>query len=248
MKQRIVKYGLRLTGLVILALMVLQIVNVIFAFRGNPLALGAAERKILRYADENFGKNEFIRSDCMYRFKDNDYYIEFKSRTSPDTQFRLFYNSDADRVITDEYEERVVGRKNTVERLTAMMEKSVRAIFDSAWPVEKVRAIDSINVIFSDGPEKALSALPLDASLSDIRDYPVTLVIRINVDYKDDFEMALNMRMIRRLMIDNRLNFDNYTFIYNRVLDTAVFDKVPSSQIAEPCPDEQMEKWKFRDD
>lgn len=245
MRGKLVKYWLRALGVAVIILLLMFILNIVFAFKGNPMHMGRAERNILRYAGKNFDLKDFNVSECRYRFKDNRYYISFQSKSSRDTFFNIEYDVKDDKIDMSDYETRIVKRKNTIDRLTAEKIRQIRATIDTIYPKAKATSFEEISVRFMDAGDRPLTSLPLDATLNDVHGFPAQLTCKISVQSKKNFDLALDIRVLHRIMSNQGLEFTYYTFVFNKLLDSTILN-LRSAEIEIPALDEKLKELKQR--
>lgn len=104
-----------LAGVVAVALIggILFITN---AFVGNPISVIMANKAIKQYVDQNYSHLNLEIEKASYNFKDGAYMARAKSKTSIDTKFAIYYRNY--KVERDDYESYVLGKFNTLQRLS----------------------------------------------------------------------------------------------------------------------------------
>lgn len=101
------------------------------AFVGNPISKMLAERTAEKYIEENYSNMELELTDATYSFKSSNYYVDVKSPTSIDTHFTISLSA-LGKVEGDYYENSVLQKWNTFERISNSYRTKVEAIFDQS--------------------------------------------------------------------------------------------------------------------
>lgn len=100
------------------------------AFVGNPVSKILANRNAEKYIEETYQDMELEINKATYNFKDCKYNVHVKSSTSIDTHFSLGISSTGN-IIWDSYENYVLNKFNTWQRLDSQYRKMVDNIFES---------------------------------------------------------------------------------------------------------------------
>lgn len=92
---------------------------------GNPVSGNLAEKAAQRYLEDYFNDPDLFIEDVSYAASSATYHVEIRSDTSMDTHFEIVYRDG--KILYDTYEERVLNRGNTLDRL----DKAYRELTDS---------------------------------------------------------------------------------------------------------------------
>lgn len=92
---------------------------------GNPVSGHLAEKAAQRYLEDYFNDPDLFIEDVSYAASSATYHVEVRSDTSMDTHFEIVYRDGE--ILYDTYEERVLNRGNTLDRL----DKAYRELTDS---------------------------------------------------------------------------------------------------------------------
>lgn len=92
---------------------------------GNPVSEHLAEKAAQQYLEDNFKDPELFIEDVSYASSSSTYRVEVRSDTSMDTYFEIVYRDGT--FLYDTYEERVLNRGNTADRL----DRAYRELTDS---------------------------------------------------------------------------------------------------------------------
>jgi len=98
---------------------------------GNPISKLLAKNTAEKYLDENYGGTDYYVERVSYSFKDCNYYVYIESPSSVDSSFTLCV-SRTGKLKWDSYEERVLNKQNTADRLSMEYRGLVKAVLDSA--------------------------------------------------------------------------------------------------------------------
>ena len=122
------------TKKIIAAILAFVLIGVILYFAngmvGNPLSKMLANRSAEKYVTEKYSDLDLEIQKAVYNFKDGRYYVEASSPTSIDTHFALQY-SWAGKLEYDEYEDLVVSKWNTFQRIDDEYRKLVDSKIES---------------------------------------------------------------------------------------------------------------------
>lgn len=97
---------------------------------GNPISKMVANNTSKQYVAKNYPNMELNISDAIYNFKTGDYHVEVKSPTSKDTYFSLTI-SPFGKLIGDSYENDVLDKYNTLNRIDSAYSSKVKEVFES---------------------------------------------------------------------------------------------------------------------
>lgn len=233
MKRLIVSNLLRIMGLSIIAIITLFVLNIMFSFNGNPYKLENSGEILKKFIFNQYGRDNYILDNVKYSFKDDLYYIHLQSKEYFDDNFNIYYDYDNKKVIDNEYIDKVINRNNTITRLQNDMVERITEIFDNNYPNDIRKNITKIDVNFIRNEINSISTIKLDATLNDARGYPVSITVNINNDNNNEFKIARDIRILKRILIENSIYIDKFTVIYNKLLDASVFQDITSNKISE---------------
>lgn len=97
---------------------------------GNPISKTISNNSAKEYIEKNYPNMDLNISDAFYNFKTGTYDIEVKSPTSKDTHFYLSISSFG-KITYDSYENDVVDRYNTFNRINESYSSKMEKVFDS---------------------------------------------------------------------------------------------------------------------
>lgn len=97
---------------------------------GNPISKTISNNSAKEYIEKNYPNMNLDISDAFYNFKTGTYDIEVKSPTSKDTHFYLSISSFG-KITYDSYENDVVDRYNTFNRINESYSSNMEKVFDS---------------------------------------------------------------------------------------------------------------------
>lgn len=243
MKRFLVKCYLRFIGILIISLILLFILNIIFAFGGNPIKSSKAEIAIKKYANNKFDISNYNMSEVQYLFKPNQYYISMENKTIKDDHFNIYYNCNDGTVDSSEYNN-VVNKINTVQRLSKEYSEKIRKLFEEILPKEEFDNIEDISIKFTDSKYKSLQDIKLDESLENIFSYPTYLMLTVKGSKLDEFSIATKMRLYRRILIENNFMIDFYSYKFFNNFDDFTLSNIPSNYISIHNFDEKLKEIK----
>lgn len=110
------------------------LLHVTNAFVGNPVSAMMADRAIRQYVDRHYSSLYLETDKVRYNFKDGTYWATARSTTSIDTKFRIYYRNG--KVIRDDYEGDVLGKFNTLQRLSLEYSRLAQHIVTDALGYE----------------------------------------------------------------------------------------------------------------
>ncbi len=85
------------------------------ALVGNPISSMLADKAINQYVNQKYSFLDLEIEKPSYNFKNTSYMVRAKSKTSIDTNFAIYYR---DGIIRDDYEDYVLSKFNTFQRLS----------------------------------------------------------------------------------------------------------------------------------
>lgn len=124
------KKGLKIAALI--AALTLIVCVGLFANElvGNPISKMLATHRAEEYLSENYAETDFYIERVSYSFKDCNYYAYIESPSSVDSSFTLCI-SRAGKLKWDSYEDRVLNKQNTADRLSMEYRAMVKAVLES---------------------------------------------------------------------------------------------------------------------
>ncbi|NMA51297.1 MAG: hypothetical protein GX951_05595 [Mollicutes bacterium] len=166
-------------GLFILSLMV-----------GNPITRIKIKIAANKYIETNYKDKDYFIDKGYYNFKDENYYVVIKSKSSKDTYFDLIYNSKV-KFIEDTYKKDVLSGSNTANRIDMKYKEIVELFLKNKFK-------DYLNfgygtIVFSDKYDKEKYLNMKDLILD--KDYDIN-------------EFAKEAGYITVYFYDNNLDFD----------------------------------------
>ena len=126
MKKRILKIGA-------LALAILLILGVLWfanGLVGNPVSYLLAKNTAEKHLEANYAGQNFVLERVSFSFKDGQYHAYVTSPSSLDSDFTMLINLWG-KLRYDTYEDRVLNRGNTADRLRDDYRAVVDAILDN---------------------------------------------------------------------------------------------------------------------
>ena len=163
------KYVKVLSGITAFIL-IIGILVVANAFVGNPVSKALANNTGKKYVSQNYTNMNLDISDVYYSFKDGYYHADIKSRTSKDTYFEITISS-LGKVEYDSYEDNVMKKFNTYQRLNDEYDSKLKRIFeDKSFPYDsdiyigelKEMPLENLDNEFGSVYGMSLSGLELD--------------------------------------------------------------------------------------
>ncbi|WP_297136998.1 YfjL-like protein [Terrisporobacter sp.] len=97
---------------------------------GNPISKTISNNSAKEYIEKNYPNMDLNISDAFYNFKTGTYDSEVKSPTSKDTHFYLSISS-LGKITYNSYENDVVDRYNTFNRINESYSSKMEKVFDS---------------------------------------------------------------------------------------------------------------------
>ncbi|MPW24224.1 hypothetical protein GC105_00230 [Alkalibaculum sp. M08DMB] len=107
-----------LAGLIALILIGLILINA-NAFVGNPISKILVNQAAQKYVEDNYSNLDLELEKASYNFKDGNYYVYAKSKTSIDTHFSINFTGMG-KFIYDNYKTDVIEKFNTWERVNTL--------------------------------------------------------------------------------------------------------------------------------
>lgn len=124
------KKAAKLTAVLVTLVLIAGVFLVGNAFVGNPISKLLATHTAKTHLTQHYGDTDFQLDEVTYSFKTGGYYAHISSPSSGDSSFSLAITATG-RLEWDSYEDRVVSKRNTMERLNAEYRAIVEAVFDA---------------------------------------------------------------------------------------------------------------------
>jgi len=96
---------------------------------GNPVSKMLAKNTAERHLEENYAGTDFYIERVNYSFKDCNYYVYIESPGSIDSSFTICV-SRSGKLKWDSYEDRVLNKQNTADRLSMEYRRMVDEVLD----------------------------------------------------------------------------------------------------------------------
>lgn len=132
---------------------------------GNPFSKMAAANTAKKHLEEKYGDTDFEIERVMFNFKNGCYNAFIVSPSSMDSHFNLVINGWG-KLLTDSYEDRVLARGNTAERIRRDYRSKVEAVLSSpAFPYDDNIGYGDIEFIaraYKDAPDVPSYAIVSD--------------------------------------------------------------------------------------
>lgn len=197
--------------IIVLLLMIGFIASFIMAFYGNPITATIATVKIRNYVEYTYPDMDFEIPKAKYNFKFTEYSSQVSSKSSQDTRFRVSWS---DGKINDSYEEDVIKKYNTYDRINREFSEKVEEIINKDFPYQT-----SILFATLGEEENNYDKLALDTQL-DITNPPMQSKLVIYISSKDvsyDFLIAI-LQELNQLMEKYRIPMNQYTVVIEEPL------------------------------
>ena len=187
---------------------------------GNPISKTIANNTAKEYLSENYSNMKLNVSDAYYNFKTGSYDVEIKSPTSKDTHFYLSI-SPFGKITYDSYENDVVDRYNTFNRINESYSSKVEKVFDSKdFPYESEiyfgEIIDKEGLVVSESEEYTYPVYGLDIKKLELdKDYDMYEMGKKAghiVFYAEDDEVTVKKASEILLNIKNIFDKENIPF------------------------------------
>lgn len=118
---------------ILVTLVVFILIGVVLLFAnailGNPVSKMMANNNAKEYIEKNYKDLDLVVEKVGYDFKTGGYYVNVKNPNSKDIYFTLTYNSFG-RLINDFYENNVVNKWNTYQRINDEYFDKVKKVFE----------------------------------------------------------------------------------------------------------------------
>lgn len=187
---------------------------------GNPISKTIANNTAKEYLSENYSNMKLNVSDAYYNFKTGSYDVEIKSPTSKDTHFYLSI-SPFGKITYDSYENDVVDRYNTFNRINESYSSKVKKVFDSKdFPYESEiyfgEIIDKEGLVVSESEEYTYPIYGIDGKKLELdKDYDMYEIGKKAghiVFYAEDDEVTVKKASEILLNIKNIFDKENIPF------------------------------------
>ena len=126
MKKRI----LRISALAVALALTVGIILFANSLVGNPISKLVATNTAKNHLAEHYSNSDFVIEEVIFSFKHGYYHAYITSPSSVDSSFTLAISLDGE-LIHDYYEDRVVNRWNTADRISRDYRNAVDAVLDS---------------------------------------------------------------------------------------------------------------------
>lgn len=183
------------------------------AFVGNPISAAIANRAIEKYVGENYPYLDLEVEKVIYNFKTGSYMARAKSKTSIDTQFAIYYRSGD---IRDDYESYVLGKFNTLQRLSdeySVIAKNIIA--------EELGYENNTTIVLYKTDDKAKDILELDMEFDRSLPLDAEVIIRLDLEDTSLEEVAKVLTEAHQAFLENNCYFTEYS-LYGEKGDTHV--------------------------
>lgn len=193
-----------LAGLVALALIGLMLF-VTNSFIGNPISAMAANRVIKQYVDRNYAYMDLEVDKATYNLKYGGYMARAKSKTSIDTKFAIYYRDGE--VERDDYESYVLGKFNTLERLSEEYSAVAKYILAKNLGYENNTTLVMYD---KEAYEKVDEKIELDMKFD--KTLPIQSQVTIRIDLEDTSlkGIAQILTDAHKVFLDNDCHFNKY--------------------------------------
>lgn len=105
------------------------------ALMGNPISKTIVNRSARNYVKENYSELNLELDKAQFNFKDARYHVHARSKTSIDTHFSMSFTGRG-KLVYDDYEDRVLGKFNTWERVNTAYRDLVDTVLEHDFPYE----------------------------------------------------------------------------------------------------------------
>lgn len=196
--------GLRILAGVLAIVLILGILLITSAFVGNPISSRIARNNTKEYISNNYNFLNLQMEDTLYNFKDGSYVTGVYSNTNIDTRFNIYYRRGK---ISDDYNSRVLGMFNTIQRLSQEYSRLISNIISNRLGYKD----EGSWVSYSDNIyENSKDIIELDMKFH--KDLPLYTEVTINISSKDNtLEMAAGLlETTHKTFIEEGYIFNQY--------------------------------------
>lgn len=149
------KKTLKILGIVLTIAFIATVLFFINAFFGNPVSAFLANQGAQNYLEKHYCETDYFVEKVSFNFKDTNYHAFIKSPTSIDSSFSLTVGMNG-KVWYDSYEDRILNRFNTVQRITMTYRDAVDSVIESDdFPYDAHIVLGEIEFKDSDCPDDA---------------------------------------------------------------------------------------------
>ncbi|MBM4764568.1 hypothetical protein [Bacillus sp. B15-48] len=174
------------------------------SFVGNPISASFANKTIKQYVEQNYSSLDLELQKASYNFKDGSYAARAESKTSIDTKFYIYYRDGE--ILRDDYETYVIGKFNTLQRLSDEYSVLAKNIVARELGFEN----NTTMVLYDkDEYENSNGVLELDMKFS--RTLPMKAEVTIRLDLSDS-----SLEGIAKVLTDAHKAFINNDCIFNK--------------------------------
>jgi|HigsolmetaAR203D_1030402.scaffolds.fasta_scaffold02390_12 hypothetical protein len=174
------------------------------AFVGNPVSAMMADRAIRQYVDQHYSSLHLETDKVKYNFKDGTYWATARSTTSIDTKFRIYYRNG--KVIRDDYEGDVLGKFNTLERLSLEYSRLAQNIVADELGYEN-RTMVTYDM---DAAENAADWLELDMKFDQSLPLKAEVTLRLELGDTSLANIAQIFTDAHRAFVEHDCHFHQY--------------------------------------
>lgn len=173
------------------------------AFVGNPISAMIANRAIEKYVDKYYPYLDLEVEKVTYNFKTGSYMARAWSKTSIDTKFNIYYDRGH---IRDDYESNVLGKYNTLYRLSDEYSVIARNII-----AKKLGYENNTTIVIYNMDDEDKDILELDMEFD--RSLPLDSEVLIRLDLEDiSIEEAAKVLVdAHRAFVEDNCNFTEYS-------------------------------------
>lgn len=173
------------------------------AFVGNPVSAMLANKAIEKYVDENYASLDLEIEKARYNFKDASYAAMAISKRSIDTRFAVYYRDG--KVQRDDYETYVLGRFNTMQRLSEEYSAIARDIV-----AKELGYKNNATMVMYDKDESTWDILELDMKFDKALSLDAEVTIRLDLENNSLEAIANVLTDAHKAFEDNGCNFKKY--------------------------------------
>lgn len=116
--------------IVTLGILICFILSFVNGFAGNPVSKMLVNQAAQKYVTQHYADLDLTMNKAVYNFKDGKYHVNVKSKTSVDTHFSIAF-SGTGKFIDDEYQDLVLSKWNTGQRLDDAYRKLADTVLES---------------------------------------------------------------------------------------------------------------------
>lgn len=215
------------------------------AFYGNPISKNMAQKNMIGYLDDKYNKTDFIVYETIYDLSTTGYKMEVSSKTSPDTNFTIYYKNGK---IEDSYQEYVLEKKNTFTRMDLSFSQKVEDIVKADFPYKS-------QIIFGgiDNTKENLALMEIDMEAEDFSFFTKHITGYFYSDTATWQQLAQAVVQLDELMQKNNVDIERYSVSLEKEQSgsmssnaVAVYDfdrELLKSDNLSTVMEEHFEKW-----